>query len=142
MMETYATNCVAAIFLTRAFLPLLKTAAQKVPLDKRMTIDGACVVEITESTASIAENGIGGYYPSRCSRAALNMGTKNLSIDLKKDEILVIAMSPGWVQTDMGGPDALITTEECVRGMMDTFSKLKSVNHGTFLRYNNSTIQW
>ena len=142
MLETYATNCVAPIFLTRAFLPLLKTAAEKVPANRKMTIHGACVVEMSTAVASIAENARGGSYPYRCSKTALNMGMKNLSIDLEEDGILVVAMHPGWVQTDMGGPNALISTEECVTAMLDTFDKLGNENHGHFLRYNNTSIQW
>ena len=142
MIQTFATNCVAPIFLTRAFLPLLKTAALNAPSDKKMTIEGACVVEMSTAVASIAENGRGGNYPYRCSKTALNMGMKNLSIDLEKDGILVMAMHPGWVKTDMGGPDALITTEECVAEMINTLAQLRADNHGSFLRYNNTSIQW
>merc|ERR1719266_2659897 len=120
MIQTFATNCVAPIFLTRAFLPLLKRAAINAPLDKKMTIEGASVIEMSTAVASIAENGRGGNYPYRCSKTALNMGMKNLSIDLEKDGILVLAIHPGWVKTDMGGANALISTEDCVKGMLDT----------------------
>ena len=52
------------------------------------------------------------------------MITTNISIDLKKDGILCTAIHPGWVQTDMGGPNALITTETSLRGMMSVLEKL------------------
>jgi len=70
------------------------------------------------------------------------MGMKNLSIDLEKEGILVMAMHPGWVKTDMGGPDALITTEQCATEMLNTLQKLNASNQGCFLRYNNTEIQW
>ena len=142
MLEAYATNCIAPILLTRAFLPLLKTAAEEASTDKKMTTDAACVVEMSTAVASIAENERGGNYPYRCSKTALNMGMKNLSLDLEKHGILVIAMHPGWVQTDMGGPNALISTEECVKGMLETFTQLTKDSHGKFFRYNNTSIQW
>jgi len=142
MIQAYETNCVAPIFLTRAFLPLLRTAAEKAMPEQKMTIEGACVVEMSTAVASIAENGRGGNYPYRCSKTALNMGMKNLSIDLEKEGILVMAMHPGWVKTDMGGPDALITTEECASEMLNTLRKLNATNQGCFLRYNNTDIQW
>jgi len=142
MIQAYQTNCVAPIFLTRAFLPLLRTSAKNALPEQKMTIEGACVVEMSTAVASIAENGRGGNYPYRCSKSALNMGMKNLSIDLEKEGILVMAMHPGWVKTDMGGPDALITTEECATEMLNTLQKLNASNQGCFLRYNNTEIQW
>ena len=47
------------------------------------------------------------------------MFTKNLSIEFGKDGILFVLLHPGWVQTDMGGPNALISTEESVTGLME-----------------------
>ena len=82
MIEAYKTNCVAPVFLTRAFLPLLKNAAAKA--NQEMSINGGCVVEMSTSVASIEENAKGGNYSYRCSKAALNMGMKNLSIDLNE----------------------------------------------------------
>ena len=120
MIQAYQTNCVAPLFLTRAFLPLLRAASGIASPEQKMTIEGACVVEMSTAVASIAENGRGGNYPYRCSKSGLNMAMKNLSIDLEKDGILVMAMHPGWVKTDMGGPDAFITTEECAIEMLST----------------------
>jgi len=142
MIQAYQTNCVAPLFLTRAFLPLLRAASGIASPEQKMTIEGACVVEMSTAVASIAENGRGGNYPYRCSKSGLNMAMKNLSIDLEKDGILVMAMHPGWVKTDMGGPDALITTEECAMEMLNTLRKLNSSNQGCFIRYNNTPIQW
>ena len=90
MLDAYKTNCVAPIFLTRAFLPLLKTAASKA--DKAMRIHGGCVVEMSTVVGSIAENERGGSYSYRCSKTALNMGMKNLSLGVEKDGILMLAM--------------------------------------------------
>ena len=49
---------------------------------------------------------------------ALNMFNKNLAIEYGKEGILFVLLHPGWVQTDMGGPNALISTQESVQGMM------------------------
>ena len=53
-----------------------------------------------------------------------------------------MAMHPGWVQTEMGGPNAMITTETCVTAMLDTIDQLGDKDHGAFLRYNNTSIPW
>ena len=140
MVEAYKINCIAPILLTRAFVPLLRTAAAKA--EKHMSINGGSVVEMSTAVASIAENEGGGNYPYRCSKTGLNMGMKNLSLDLEKDGILVLAMHPGWVKTDMGGPNAMISTQECVATMLDTLDKMGKENHGSLLRYNNTPIKW
>ena len=57
-------------------------------------------------------NNDGGNYPYRSSKAALNMIVKGLSTDLAVRGIIVAALSPGWVQTDMGGSSAKLTPEE------------------------------
>ncbi|CAB4058755.1 unnamed protein product [Lepeophtheirus salmonis] len=75
-------------------------------------------------------------------KSALNMSMKNLSIELRPVGILVMSMHPGWVVTDMGGPNAMITVDECVSTMVKTISQLGENDHGSFLRYNNTSIPW
>ena len=70
------------------------------------------------------------------------MAMKNLSIELKESNILVMSMHPGWVKTDMGGPNALIDTETCCSTMVKTLDGLTEKDCGSFLRYNNTAIQW
>ena len=70
------------------------------------------------------------------------MAMKHLSIELKDFGILVMSMHPGWVKTDMGGPDAQITTETCCSTMVKTLDGLTEKDNGSFLRYNNTSIQW
>jgi len=141
MMLAYKTNCIGPMFLTRALLPLLKTAAAG-KATSGMSVARAAAVQMSTAVASIAENGGGKSYAYRCSKSGLNMAMKNLSIDLKEDGILVMAMHPGWVLTDMGGPNALIDTATCASTMIDTFYELGEKDHGAFLRYNNTPIQW
>jgi NAD(P)-dependent dehydrogenase (short-subunit alcohol dehydrogenase family) len=72
------------------------------------------------------------------------MITSNLCLDLKTDGILCTAINPGWVQTDMGGPNALITTEESVKGIMSVLEKLKGEeDSGRFYHgVKGQTIPW
>ena len=67
---------------------------------------------------------------------------KSLSVDLKDTGILIMAMHPGWVKTRMGGPNALIDTETCVSTMIQTLQGLTEKDHGSLLRYNNTSIPW
>ena len=70
------------------------------------------------------------------------MAMKSLSVDLAGTNILELSMHPDWVQTDMGGPNARISTEECCNTMINTLEGLTEKDHGTFLRYNNSPMPW
>jgi len=97
---------------------------------------------MSTAVASISENTGGSNTAYRCSKTALNMAMKNLSIELNDSGILVMAMHPGWVLTEMGGPNALITTETCVAEMLVTLQKLDESDHGGFKRYNNTSIPW
>jgi len=141
MMNAFEVNCVAPLFLSKAFLPLIKKAADVNSVEP-IGIRRAAIVQMSSSVGSIAENSGGGLYAYRCSKAALNMGMKSLSVDLTGTNILEMSMHPGWVLTDMGGPNALITTETCCSTMLNTLDGLTEKDHGAFLRYNNTPIQW
>ena len=97
---------------------------------------------MSTAVASLDDNKGGGNWAYRTSKTALNMVMKNLSIELKEAGILVMAMHPGWVQTEMGGPKALISVEECCSNMVKTLSGLTEENQGCFKRYNNTDIPW
>jgi len=141
MRNAFEVNCVAPLFLTKALLPLLKQAAQA-NAEQPVGIQKAAIIQMSTAVASIAENSGGGTYAYRCSKAALNMAMKSLSVDLAGTNILEMSMHPGWVLTDMGGPNAQITTETCCSTMLNTLDGLTEKDHGTFLRYNNTPIQW
>jgi len=141
MEAAFLTNCVAPLFLARAFLPLLQCAADRQP-HLGLGVQRAAIVQMSTAVASINENTGGGLYAYRCSKAALNMSMKSLAVDLANKGILVLALHPGWVQTQMGGPNAQITTETCCKTMLDTMDGLTEKDHGGFLRYNNTNITW
>ena len=84
----------------------------------------------------------GSLYPYRCSKIALNMAMKNLSIDLKEDEILVTSIHPGWVKTDMGGQDGLLDAETSVKFMKETMSNMTKENQGSFVNYDGTSLPW
>lgn len=65
-----------------------------------------------------------------------------MSVDLKKENILVAAMHPGWVRTDMGGKNAPLDIETSVEGMINTIYKLGEGDTGKFLQYDGSELPW
>lgn len=134
MMNAFRVNTVAPLMVIQAMLPYLKRAGKMK--------ENSAIVNISAKTASISENTSGKLYPSRASKAALNVITKSLSIDLLDDGICAVVMHPGWVKTANGGPHALITTQDSVRGMMDVIGSLDTSKTGLFLNYNGSVIPW
>ena len=145
MLESYKIHCVAPIFLSKHFLPLLKKASKTYKHKDVMSIDKACIVHISSDWGSFHEREVsecGSLYPYRCSKIALNMAMKNLSIDLKEDEILVTSIHPGWVKTDMGGQDGLLDAETSVKFMMETMSNMTRENHGSFMNYDGTSLPW
>jgi NAD(P)-dependent dehydrogenase (short-subunit alcohol dehydrogenase family) len=102
---------------------------------------GARMIAISSGMGSIAENG-GGWVPYRTSKAALNMAWNSLAMEAKRGSVTVVALSPGWVKTDMGGTGAEITAEESVSDMRALIDRLTIADTGKFLRRSGSEIAW
>ena len=127
------------VFNVNTSAPLLIT--QKILKNLRLGKDKKLVF-ISSKVGSIEDNTSGGMYIYRTSKTALNQVIKSLSIDLKGENFIVVALHPGWVQTDMGGPNALIDTKTSVRGMTEAIDNLTSKNSGKFYNYDGSPIPW
>jgi NAD(P)-dependent dehydrogenase (short-subunit alcohol dehydrogenase family) len=99
-------------------------------------------VMMSSRMGSMGENAAGGEVVYRSSKAALNAVTKSLSIDLAPRGITVVAVHPGWVQTDMGGPAAALTPAESVAGLADVVLGLGPASNGGFLNHDGAPIAW
>ena len=106
-----------------------------------MAADGKILL-MSSKMGSIADNTSGGSCIYRSSKAALNAVGKSLALDLSDRGISVAICHPGWVQTDMGGPNALINTETSIRGLRDVMEQLTIDKSGQFFSYDGSTIPW
>jgi|SRR6478735_10389788 NAD(P)-dependent dehydrogenase (short-subunit alcohol dehydrogenase family) len=99
------------------------------------------MIAISSGMGSIGENG-GGWIPYRTSKAALNMAWSCLALDARPRGVTVVALSPGWVKTRMGGAGAEITTEQSVRDMRELIGRVGIERTGTFLRRDGSELPW
>lgn len=126
----FEVNTMAPLKMTEAFIQQIARSQLKT------------IAIITSKMGSIADNSGGGSYIYRSSKAAVNIVTKSLSIDLKPQQIKAVVLHPGWVKTDMGGPNALITTEQSVTGMRRVINQLKMEDSGNFFAYDGQIVPW
>jgi NAD(P)-dependent dehydrogenase (short-subunit alcohol dehydrogenase family) len=129
-METLRINCMAPIYVSRAFIENVARSAQKI------------MVAITSKMGSIDDNTSGGAYIYRSSKAALNAAVKSLAIDLAPRGITAAVIHPGWVQTDMGGAGAPTSVEKSVSGMRKVIGRLGLKDAGRFWSYDGKEIPW
>jgi NAD(P)-dependent dehydrogenase (short-subunit alcohol dehydrogenase family) len=80
--------------------------------------------------------------PYATSKAALNMLVKGLAANLQAQGVVVVALSPGWVRTDMGGAGAPLAPETSVAGLRQVIAGLKPADSGKFLSYDGTPIPW
>ncbi|GGK28344.1 SDR family oxidoreductase [Aliivibrio fischeri] len=128
--KVFEINAIAPQKIVEALYPSLQLSRDKT------------IVCISSKVGSMTENTSGGGYIYRSSKAALNSVVKSLSNDLKPEGFTVIAMHPGWVQTEMGGPNALISTEESVKGLTKVIAQLSIENSGQFLNFDGTELPW
>jgi NAD(P)-dependent dehydrogenase (short-subunit alcohol dehydrogenase family) len=119
----------------------LFTPAQLIALLRSRLVPGARVVTISSSMGSITENEFGGWFAYRASKAAVNSLMKSVALELGNAAI-AIALHPGWVRTDMGGPDADIGPDTSVSGMMDVIHNLEPKDSGAFLGYDGKRLPY
>ena len=130
MAQVFYTNAVTPLLLTQLLMPNLRKGNDKT------------LAFVSSKMGSISDNGRGGAYVYRSSKAALNAVVKSLSIDLADAGFSACALHPGWVRTDMGGPNGLIDASTSVAGMLDVITALDAARSGEFLNYDGATIPW
>ncbi|XP_030280443.1 uncharacterized protein LOC115585922 [Sparus aurata] len=150
MMEVYETNVAGPFILAKMFLPLLQRAAERGSAAKEMGNTMSCrrsaIINISTLISSIEKCPetfpVAQMYPYRTSKAALNMLTRCQAEDFKMHNILVTAIHPGWVRTDMGGEEAPLTTQDSVHGMLNLMSSLSNKDSGKLLDWQGNIIPW
>ena len=129
-IQAFRINAMAPLKMAETFAAQISRSEQKT------------IVTITSKMGSIADNSGGGSYLYRSSKAAVNMVVKTLAIDLKPVGITAVVFHPGWVKTDMGGPNALISAEQSVSGIRGVIARLKISDSGKFMGYDGQEIPW
>lgn len=128
-LESFRINTMAPMKMIECFRDYVGRSDQKK------------IICISSQMASIANNP-GGAYAYRSSKAALNAVCKGASEDLKADGIIIAMLHPGWVRTDMGGPNAAVSVEDSVSGLRQVIAALGPGDTGRFLTFQGEEIPW
>ena len=127
--QVVVTNAVAPLMLTQALRHLLRQAERP------------RVVMISSGMGSLTNAGPGSY-AYRMSKAAMNMAARLLAMDAEMRGVVTVAAHPGWVSTDMGGPNAAITPAESASRLIALIKTLSAADNGKFLLYDGSELAW
>lgn len=138
-LESLKADELARVLRINAIGPLMVAQAALTPLRAGVR---KTVVNITSILGSIANNHGGSSYGYRGSKACLNMFTACMANELKNEGFTCIAIHPGWVQTDMGGPNATLTPEKSIAIMLKTIDALKPDDTGRYLNTDGTTLPW
>jgi NAD(P)-dependent dehydrogenase (short-subunit alcohol dehydrogenase family) len=132
MLQAFRLNSVAPMMVAQRCLDLLRAGNQP------------SIVNISSKMGSLwwKEREGGSDYSYCSSKAALNMLSRTLAFDLRSEGIIVVALNPGWVQTDMGGGSADLTPAESVRGMLDVIARLTKADTSKFLTWEGQEHPW
>lgn len=124
-------NCISVLKICDALLSNIQSSEEK------------NILVISSRMGSISDNEQGRSYAYRSSKAALNCAMRSYAIDVKSTGVHVMLIHPGWVKTDMGGPNGLVEVQTSVSGMLEQVEKKMSKSHAEILqRFDGETIAW
>ena len=129
-LEVLKVNLIAPLIITQSlFENVKKSSAKKIYF-------------LSSQLGSIGDNTSGGMYIYRSSKTGLNQVVKSLSVDLKPKGITVVSLHPGWVKTDMGGPNAPVSIDKSIEGMIKVIERTDINDTGRFLNYDGTELPW
>lgn len=102
---------------------------------------GGTIAVMSSSLGSIAQNQGGHWEAYRTSKAALNMGLASIAAR-RNDGRTYLAVDPGWVRTDMGGPDATLSIEESIPNLVTMLERRAGQGGLGFVSYRDIDLPW
>jgi NAD(P)-dependent dehydrogenase (short-subunit alcohol dehydrogenase family) len=126
----FLVNSIAPLLMSEKLLPLIEES------------ENGRIIMMSSLNGSITKRTVGGKYSYATSKAALNMITKILSNDLRDKGIVTIAVHPGWLQTDMGGPEAPDEKEGPISEIIQLIERIDLSDSGNFLDRTGTVLPW
>jgi NAD(P)-dependent dehydrogenase (short-subunit alcohol dehydrogenase family) len=128
MAQLFWTNAIAPIRAGRILLPLVK--------------DGGSIGFMSSILGSVGGRQSNWAELYSASKAALNSLARGFAVqDIGSRAVAVLNLHPGWVKTDMGGPDADIDVATSVKGLADVIANARPPGH-RYIDYSGATIPW
>jgi NAD(P)-dependent dehydrogenase (short-subunit alcohol dehydrogenase family) len=121
LRSAFETNVIGCARVIRAFLPLLRGS------------DRPRILNVSSGLGSISARDDASYYAYATSKAALNMLTRSIALELISEGIVTVAISPGWVRTDMGGLEATLSPKESAHSLVHAIRAVGPELNGQFL---------
>ncbi len=143
-LKNMQINALASMLIAKHIKPLLKKA-------ERSQDNPAIFATISARVGSISDNELGGWYSYRMSKAALNMGMKNLSIEWGRalKDVCVVVMQPGTVNTQLSAPfqsnvadGHLFSPAFSAESLLEVLSKMGAEQTGSFVDWAGESIRW
>lgn len=129
-VDELKVNTIAPVRIAERFLEQVAASERKL------------IVNMTSGMASIANTASSGSIVYRSSKAALNMATKCLALEYADRGVTVVALSPGWVATDMGGPNGELSPEESIAKMRQFIERVSPAESGRFFSLDGEERPW
>jgi NAD(P)-dependent dehydrogenase (short-subunit alcohol dehydrogenase family) len=126
----FRANAVAPLIVAQEFLDLLRVGHQP------------RIASISSGYGSITANTSGFPYYYGASKAALNMFVRSLAADARQWAITTVLLDPGWVRTEMGGPEAPTTPEAAAAGLIKVIDTLTPEQNGRFFTWEGREQAW
>lgn len=130
-LEVIAVNTLGPLLMAKHFMPHLRRGRRRV------------IANISSRVGSVSEGIIDeGNYAYCVSKSGLNMASAKLAFHHGGEGFCVLALHPGWVRTEMGGPEATVDARVSAAGLIHLITTATARDNGTFRNYDGQTIGW
>ncbi|MCD6074410.1 MAG: short-chain dehydrogenase/reductase [Rhodospirillales bacterium] len=127
--DVFKVNTMAPLRMAVAFADHVAASDRKV------------IAAVSSGGGSISQ-ARGGNYIYRSSKAALNSCMKGLSREYESRGLIIVMIAPGWVRTEMGGPNAPLSAEQSITGVRKALAGLTAKDNGRFIKNDGSDCPW
>ena len=155
LQNSFDVNCAGAVLVSQALAPAMRRRAVR-PLDedaggaaRSSQLPTSVVANLSARVGSISDNRLGGWYSYRISKAALNMATKTMALELKRQRTIVVALHPGTTDTDLSKPfqknvknDKLFPVDFTATQLLDIVDGLTLDHTGGFFAWDGQPIDF